>query len=202
MQTTLPALESTRIRSVATGRRFADDFLSEPVQASSPLKCLVFCQDDCTGLRARTILRELVPGGSPAGFDPVEMRFNLMDSWGLWQMTLEENRHSAVVVISAHDAGSVPGEIISTLTYWVGLAEDRPQWVIVAFDSVAKPLAALDPNFEFLQTLAEKMQVEMRILHGEGPHAALAPLMLSIRQRTKAILDGGKRSPVHVRAGV
>lgn len=201
MQTTLRIVGATPAGARRPKRGCAGGLRCEPLRGAEPLKCLTFFQDDQTGLRARLILRDLTQNALGSRLKAVELSFDLIDSWGSWQIALGENRQSAMVLISARDAGCVPAEIISTLTYWVGLKEDLPRWVIIAFDPVAESPVRLDPNFEFLQTLAEQVHVEMRVLHGDGPHVELVPLIFSLRQWTKVIPDRCERGPVRARPG-
>src|SRR5947209_3790668 len=78
------------------------------------LKFLLVYEDSGTGVRAREVMNQLVQGvHDEANSKPVMFRFELLRMKEIWELAANESQTVDVLVIAAHDGGSVPVEVKS-----------------------------------------------------------------------------------------
>ena len=134
------------------------------------LKFLLVYEDSETGLRAKKIMNRLVaPRADGMDSKPVLFRFELLSMREIWELAATESQAVNMLVLSAHSSISVPTEVKSWITYWLGLKGGLPRQVIASFDAGAHPTTDGDLTLFFLRSLAAWAHVELTTLFGEDP---------------------------------
>ena len=149
------------------------------------LKYLLVYEDSRTGLRARQIMNQLGEGGGGMVYKPVLFRFELLQRREIWELAAQESQTVDVLVLCAHEGGGVPMEVKSWVTYWLGLKGGRPRKVVVSFDAAVQPVSGAEQTLFFFRSLAAWADMELTVLFGEGPHAALNQALSGVSARAE-----------------
>lgn len=147
-------------------------------------KYLLVYEDSQTGLRARQLMSQIVEG-SDGGMNtkPVLFRFELLRLREIWELAAQESQTVDVLVLSAHAGGSVPTEVKSWVTYWLGLKGGHPRKIIVSFDGASSQTSDDELTLAFFGSLAAWADVELTILYGEGPQTELNQALTGMSRR-------------------
>lgn len=181
MNISIPATETASTTHLA-----AASFVPATDRAGEPaaLKFLLVYEDSQTGLRARQLMSQLVKGRDGGmNSKPVLFRFDLLRMREIWELAAQESQTVDVLVLSAHAAGSVPTEVKSWVTYWLGLKGGHPYKVIVSFDAASQQTSDDELTVGFFGSLTAWADVELVILYGEGPLAELNPALTGFSLR-------------------
>ncbi|MFO1487830.1 MAG: hypothetical protein U1F65_05070 [Verrucomicrobiota bacterium] len=139
-------------------------------------KFLLVYEDAETGCRATQIMNQLVEHND-GGSAPVLFRFESLRLKEIWDLAAQESRQVDVLIVSARDGGSIPTEVKSWITYWLGLKGGSPHLIVASFDSAAFQSTEAAATFFFLRSLAAWAEVELNILFGAGQPSELPTLL-------------------------